>query len=129
MNFHDDPQPTEPPRENAPRCANGCNAPFGIRCSVCNTDKRAEVDNFIEGLTTGLMAEPAALAVERVRTWAAIEAIDNPLAAAAFNRCADEIQRLRAENEALRVDLAFADCRIDDMEATIDRLSVTRELP
>lgn len=21
-------------------CANGCNAPFGVRCSVCNTEKR-----------------------------------------------------------------------------------------
>ncbi len=40
-----------------------------------------------------------------------------------------EIDRLRAENEALRVDLAWANRRIDDMEATIDRLSVTWELP
>lgn len=23
-------------------CANGCNAPFGVRCSVCNTENRAE---------------------------------------------------------------------------------------
>lgn len=23
-------------------CSNYCNAPFGIRCSVCNTDNRAE---------------------------------------------------------------------------------------
>ena len=22
-------------------CANGCNAPFGVRCSVCNTENRA----------------------------------------------------------------------------------------
>ena len=21
-------------------CTNGCNAPFGVRCSVCNTEKR-----------------------------------------------------------------------------------------
>jgi hypothetical protein len=40
-----------------------------------------------------------------------------------------EVERLRAENEALRVDLAWANRRIDDMEATIDRLSVTWELP
>ena len=25
-------------------CANGCNAPFGVRCSVCNTENRAEPD-------------------------------------------------------------------------------------
>jgi hypothetical protein len=46
-----------------------------------------------------------------------------------FTEAADEIERLRAENKALRVDLAFTNCRIDDMEATIDRLSVTWELP
>lgn len=42
------------------------------------------------------------LDVERVRRWAAIEAIDNQLAAAAFNLCADEIERLRAEYADLR---------------------------
>jgi hypothetical protein len=25
-------------------CANGCNAPFGVRCSVCNTENRADED-------------------------------------------------------------------------------------
>lgn len=29
-------------REKPARCANGCNAPFGLRCSVCNTENRDE---------------------------------------------------------------------------------------
>ena len=49
------------------------------------------------------------LDVSRVRTWAAIEAIDNPLAADAFNRCADEIERLQAENDAFRAQFKDAD--------------------
>jgi len=44
-----------------------------------------------------------------------------------IHRCreaADEIERLSGENEALRVDLAWGNHRIDDMEAQIERLRV-----
>ncbi len=48
--FHDD-QPEQG------GCANGCNAPFGIRCSVCNTTNRAGEETPWRSMTTALVAE------------------------------------------------------------------------
>jgi hypothetical protein len=44
-------------------CVNGCDAPFGIRCSVCNTDQRRTTSRPIPGerLTTGERARRAAV--------------------------------------------------------------------
>lgn len=35
--------------ENQTGCANGCNAPFGVRCSVCNTEKLSPIKVLCEG--------------------------------------------------------------------------------
>lgn len=102
-------------------CANGCNAPFGVRCSVCNTTNRtgaAPVDKVpftIDHLLAHLRIE-AGFVVDRVVVTLGQRLVLRDL----LQKAHDEIERLNDECEALRIDLAAAYCRMDDIEGLND---------
>ena len=100
-------------------CVNGCNAPFGVRCSVCNTENRmaeaTPVPFTIDHLLAHLQIEADFVADRFVVTRGQRLVLRDLL-----QRAHDEIERLNDENEALRIDLAAAYCRMDDMEGLND---------
>jgi hypothetical protein len=92
--LHDEPQPTEPAREIGP------------------VDK---VPFTIDHLLAHLQIE-ADFVVDRAVVTRGQRLVLRDM----LQRAHDEIERLNDENEALRIDLAAAYCRMDDMEGLND---------